>query len=353
MAKTITRELSVVETRALDDDTFSIRVAQSDPEFDIENMDVERYLKNPVVLWNHDHYSELPVGRTKNLTRNADGSWDADFEFLPGDPFADRVKNAYKKGFINGASISFIARDDGTPIEMVEWSLVNVPADADALRKSLSNMFDDILDAGTRKREAPMTNSEIETLVKKTIDEHTSGPTYDKDAMGSAISEAVKVAVDAAVAAAMKERDEAQEQAQQAESEKRDAELQLQERAESRAELLLNTKGMLPTEFETRGKSERDILVAALGDRIGDVQSKSDEYLRARFDHEVELRSKGATALARPSTTATAPGAGVAMGAHAVPGIEGASMVQSSGDGNILSLIDEFREPTHGRPANV
>lgn len=352
MANTITRELSVLETRALSDDTFSIRVAQSDPQFDIENMDVSRYLKNPVVLWNHDHSHELPVGRTKNLRRNDDGTWDADFEFLPGDPFADRVRNAYEKGFVNGASISFITRDDGRPIEMVEWSLVNVPADPDALRKSLSNVFDDILVADRSKREAQMTNSDIETLVKKTIDEHTSGPTYDKDAMGSAITQAVKVAVDAAVDAAMKERDEAQAQAQQAETDKRDAEAALQERAESRAELLVHTKGLLPPEFETKGKSEREIIVAALGDRIDDVQSKSDDYLRARFDHQVELREKGVASFA-DEMHPTSPGSAAYARSAAVPTVDDAMMGEVSGTGNILNAIQELREPTNGRPGDI
>lgn len=131
----------MVETRSVGD-TYSVRVAQTDDEHDLRRMQVERYMKNPVVLWNHDRTEKLPIARTKSLEMNDDGSWDAEFEFLPGDQFAKRIKNAWDWGFINAASVGFVTKNVGDPIELVEWGLVSVPADGGASRKNYTLLTD-------------------------------------------------------------------------------------------------------------------------------------------------------------------------------------------------------------------
>ncbi len=120
-------------------------------------MDVAAYLRNPVVLWAHDHggvfsgaAGGLPIARTTRLYPSAQGI-EADFEFVEGDPFADRVRNAWEQGFIRSASIAWrtlaweplpddVAAGQGgrgrrhTRTELIEWSLVPVPADVGASR---------------------------------------------------------------------------------------------------------------------------------------------------------------------------------------------------------------------------
>ena len=55
---------------------------------DIEGMNLERYLKNPVVLWSHDAWT-MPIGQTLGLERTG-GKLRAEFEF----PAGRRVRGA-------------------------------------------------------------------------------------------------------------------------------------------------------------------------------------------------------------------------------------------------------------------
>ena len=120
------------------------------PDLDLAGMSTEAYMRNPVVMWAHDVVGRspsggLPIGRTVELSRGGDGRLAAEFEFLAEDPFAQRVKNAWDKGFLRAASVSWVpvesesdesGRRRDVTSELVEWSLVAVPADPDALRES-------------------------------------------------------------------------------------------------------------------------------------------------------------------------------------------------------------------------
>ena len=127
---------------------FANELSRDGVSVDIDGMDFSNYCKNPVVLFAHDYSgrtgsSGLPIGRTVSLDRTPGGRIRADFEFLSGDPFADRVRNAWNRGFLRGASIGWRAiearpseRGRGLRIvksELIEWSIVAVPADPDAL----------------------------------------------------------------------------------------------------------------------------------------------------------------------------------------------------------------------------
>lgn len=114
--------------------------------------DLSRYMANPVVMWAHDYSgwtaSEgIPIGRTLSLDVS-DAGINADFEFLPGDPFVDRVRNAWDRGFLRTASIGFMPTEweaneqdgwDFTGWELLEWSLVPIPANPEALRLAMKS----------------------------------------------------------------------------------------------------------------------------------------------------------------------------------------------------------------------
>lgn len=107
---------------------------------------LDNYTNNPVVLWGHDYQRpESVIGRTLQLERQPDGIV-ADFEFRPStgpnDPQAI-VLSLWENNFIRTASIGFqpiqakpneFGGVDITEWEMLEWSLVSVPANAGALR---------------------------------------------------------------------------------------------------------------------------------------------------------------------------------------------------------------------------
>ena len=135
---------------------FANELSRDGVSVDIDGMDFSNYRKNPVVLFAHDYSgrtesSGLPIGRTISLGRTQDGRIRADFEFLSGDPFADRVRNAWNRGFLRGASIGWRAiearpsqRGRGLRVvksELIEWSIVAVPADPDALRGAYTRIM--------------------------------------------------------------------------------------------------------------------------------------------------------------------------------------------------------------------
>jgi hypothetical protein len=153
--------MDIVERRTLDENLYQVTIAASErirqpPELDFAGLSTENYGKNPVVMWAHDvagrsESGGLPIGRTLKLVKADDGRVVADFEFLSGDPFAERVKNAWDKGYLRAASISWLPVEGGpteggrwrdTRSELLEWSIVAVPADPDAVRESHRRMME-------------------------------------------------------------------------------------------------------------------------------------------------------------------------------------------------------------------
>jgi HK97 family phage prohead protease len=128
------------------------------------------YLKNPVVMYNHDTVGHsgsagLPIGRTTELRRSDDdGLVRAVFQFAKDDPFAARVENLWDQGILRAASMSWMpmksearSADDGggwldTEWDLLEWSIVAIPADPHALREAYSRMV------RTSLEEAPAPN---------------------------------------------------------------------------------------------------------------------------------------------------------------------------------------------------
>ena len=136
--------------------------ARTAPEIDLAGLRFDNYRRNPVVMWAHDSTGRspsggLPIGRTLSIDRSGDGGIVAEFEFLEDDPFAQRIRNAWDKGFLQAASISWLpiesmptksggARD--VRAELLEWSIVSVPADPDALRESHRRMLESVIKNG-------------------------------------------------------------------------------------------------------------------------------------------------------------------------------------------------------------
>jgi hypothetical protein len=109
---------------------------------------IDNYQKNPVIMWLHDYKGEtpaagIPVAKCPYLRVTEEGIISGPPQFLEGDPFADRVKNAWNRGFIKTASIGFAPIEyetnekggtDYKKWELLEWSLVPIPMNAEAMR---------------------------------------------------------------------------------------------------------------------------------------------------------------------------------------------------------------------------
>lgn len=111
-----------------------------------DGVDIKRYLNNPIVLWNHDH--NTPIGKSEKMrkTKLEDGTkiLKAKTKFAK-TQFAQDLYQMVKEGILNAFSIGFIPtemesrKDDnghGWNIyksELLEYSLVSVPANPDAI----------------------------------------------------------------------------------------------------------------------------------------------------------------------------------------------------------------------------
>ena len=123
-------------------------VSRNGDELNLRGVSFKNYRKNPVVLWSHDSWGGIPIAKTLKIGHDDQGRIEADFQFNSGDDFAARVENAWNGGFIRAPSIRFMptkvvemldeqGRVDRLRIEeseLLEWSLVPIPADPDAVK---------------------------------------------------------------------------------------------------------------------------------------------------------------------------------------------------------------------------
>jgi HK97 family phage prohead protease len=115
---------------------------------------LDNYLKNAVVMWVHD-YSQPPIGKTLSIEIIPGTGLKAQWQFSEWgiNPQADITRRLWSAGFLNATSIGFIpiksTNLDGTnswgPQEYVEWellefSIVPIPANQDALRLAIKQL---------------------------------------------------------------------------------------------------------------------------------------------------------------------------------------------------------------------
>ena len=302
---------------------------------DLRAMDLTAYARNPVVLLAHDRFSGLPIGRTTELAWTNEGLR-AKFEFLPGDPLAERVENAWKRGYLRSASIGAKRMpDSGGRDQLVEWSIVPVPADGDAVRVAQVEIMRDMLDASfvpTTSEEGGMDENKIREIVEAALKGRSGAPDAVSGDIAKALVPSIAESVRAALADETKRREEAEtataaaekafEERVAAEVEERmkdkmgdkkkaegDDDMSDEDRekmskkkaladAEERADLLVMVRELLPKDFDRTGKTNHEILVAAAGDEVKDAANRSEDYLRAKVESIVERRA----AADRPGT---------------------------------------------------
>lgn len=125
-----------------------VRVICSTPDADragdvvmAEGIELSAYNANPVVLWNHD--TDYPIARCVEIGVKG-GQLEALVQFPPegDDATADRIYKLIKAGVVNATSIGFqpVKADPikgggykFTASELMEFSFVSVPANANAL----------------------------------------------------------------------------------------------------------------------------------------------------------------------------------------------------------------------------
>jgi len=146
VVKTFIPEIKAVGDRRI---AFTISTANLDRHGDtvaVDGWDTDAYMRNPVVLFGHN-YDAPPIGRCVSL-RKTSNALIATAEFATADlnPMGDSVYKMVKAGFLNATSVGFLPKEyrdtktgrDFTKQELLEWSVVPVPANSDALAISRS-----------------------------------------------------------------------------------------------------------------------------------------------------------------------------------------------------------------------
>jgi len=119
---------------------------------------MDNYMQNPVVQWGHNYHDPwATIGKATRLEVGAD-SIVASFEFREpaneGDPM-NIIRSLWEGGFINAASIGFYPTKatpnesggmDFEEWELLEFSLVPVPANQEALRLAVKSLTQDLPD---------------------------------------------------------------------------------------------------------------------------------------------------------------------------------------------------------------
>lgn len=143
------------EVKAEDDATrtitFTISTAAVDRDDDtiaVEGWELANYLKNPVVLWGHDHVSP-PIAKAL-ATWVEGGKLKSKAQFHQEFEFADMVYRLFKGGYMNATSVGFMPKTyvvneerpgngwgpafDFKSQELLEYSAVPIPANPEALQ---------------------------------------------------------------------------------------------------------------------------------------------------------------------------------------------------------------------------
>jgi HK97 family phage prohead protease len=142
----------------------------------IDGWELDNFIKNPVLLWGHDSRA-LPIGKVTNIKR-AENSllFDAKFAIEEND-FAAKVAKLVKGGYLNTFSVGFLPKqregDKFTKQELLEISVVNVPANPEA---EVSREFKDFQKAvkSIEKRETKESKKEVKEKVKEEIKKEVS-----------------------------------------------------------------------------------------------------------------------------------------------------------------------------------
>ncbi len=110
-----------------------------------EGGNFDNFMKSPVLMWAHggtDGYASVPIGSVTALEVMPGHGVRAEWKWLDGDPFADRIKNAWKQGVVRASSIgfkplTFMKNGTGNDIEtweLLELSLCAIPMNPEAVR---------------------------------------------------------------------------------------------------------------------------------------------------------------------------------------------------------------------------
>ncbi len=139
----------------------------------IDGWELDNFIKNPVLLWGHDSRA-LPIGKVTNIKRVKNSLvFNAQFAVEEND-FAAKVSKLVTGGYLNTFSVGFLPKqrdgDKFTKQELLEISVVNVPANTDAEVSRAFKDFQKVVKSIEKKAKTKEVKKEVKEVkeVKKT-----------------------------------------------------------------------------------------------------------------------------------------------------------------------------------------
>lgn len=162
-------------------------------ELNLKGISTKNFVKNPIVLFNHDDGSGgmfggaspsggMPIAQAISIGMNDDGKLESEFQFLPNDEFAQRVENAWELGFIRGVSVRVLPTEtkdlpNGSvrieESDLLEWSIVSIPADPDTIAQAARslNLPEGIFRVADTKEKESTIGDLLEEMIKEKVTE--------------------------------------------------------------------------------------------------------------------------------------------------------------------------------------
>ena len=304
-------ELVTEYERAADDEreVYSAVISAQNLGDRIDRMDVDsRYRSNPIVLSNHNR--DRPIGSALRVKRERDtGAWVSDFVFAEGDAEADRIRNLWQQGTLRAVSIGFSTRK-GIPV-LHEFSIVPIGLDEMALARDDtegSDMTDDEKGALGPKcpsgDAAPWASQGDDAVKTRVVDDLEHGnPVRNRDANSDALDNwdsdeppEIEVVNDSSTSEGFN--------AQQMTPEGIDLLVKARVAEGLRTAMLRErVKPLLPKDFA--GDDLTEMLRAAVGNGVSELESRSIDYLEGRLDVMLEKRAAASDAYASVVLTTT------------------------------------------------
>jgi len=163
ITKTIDKEFAI-------EGIFSTSNTDRHGDVVLQNWDLKNFLANPVILnsHNYDDVAEI-VGKMTDLGLNTNSQLEGKIKFAVNEnPKAKIIYELYKNGFASAFSVGFIPKDFGsngeiTLSELLEVSVVSVPANAMALAKQKGIDVDLLEGEENNENSEPNTNDDEHT----------------------------------------------------------------------------------------------------------------------------------------------------------------------------------------------
>jgi len=193
---TIIRKLMPAQVSALGDDEVEVIIstgqrARDGHIFEPQGCDLANYLRNPIVLWQHD--PEQPVGNAAEIAVDGD-KIRARVKFAPVgiSPRADEIRGLVKAGVVRGVSVG-MEPIDAEPIdaakprgglrvsawELLEFSFCSVPVDTEALVTARSEKKPEWKVGASRDLAIDDSDAWDGPAAAKSIFEHAGGDEFD------------------------------------------------------------------------------------------------------------------------------------------------------------------------------